>query len=306
MSLDRASSTSFGSFTPPPRLSQLQIGNMIGRGSYGVVYYGQLAELPVAVKVMEGAPGPDWDARRWAARVEAAIAMDLSHPNITKTLDWGHQEDPHSGKIWILQEMCDRGSLSEAVERGAFRQGQIPENPADMRSVLETALDVARGVQYLHSKNVLHADLSSNNVLLCTAPPDNYRGFTAKVTDFGLSRVAKNDQATKTFGTISHMAPELLMDGLMSQAADVYSFGTILWELWTGKRAWSSSSLAQIIFQLTVKRNGLKMPLDAPPEYCDLAMRCLSLEKSERPTFEEIIPKLEAMVAALDPIVSPS
>lgn len=189
--------------TPPSRLYALELGRLLGRGSFGTVYSGFLGEVPVAVKVIEAAVGREWQQKQWDARLEATIALDMVHDNVIRTLDWCHCEDTTSGRVWIVQELCDMGSLSAAVDRGMLCVGHVKGEGPDMRAVLETAVEIARGMAYLHSRDVLHADLSSNNVLLVSA--DNYRGFTAKVTDFGMSRFGGREQATQTFGTVSHM-----------------------------------------------------------------------------------------------------
>jgi serine/threonine protein kinase len=157
-------------------------------------------------------------------------------------------------------------------------------------------------MRYLHSEDEMHGDLSSNNVLL--SQYDNTRGFIAKVTDFGLSRASKEEVTTKTVGTVSHMPPELLLEGLMTRAGDVYSYGVILYELWTGTRAWDKLSQAQVIFAVTCRNEFLKMPEDAPAEYSALAMQCMAVDRNERPTFDEIVTRLDALLAELPGFLS--
>ena len=189
----------------PPRFYALELGKLLGHGSFGTVYAGLLGNVPVAVKVIEAPVGLEWENKQWDARFEASIAMDMMHENVVRTIDWCHHEDNVSGRVWIIQELCGMGSLSEAIDKGMLlkKNNVKGHRVPDLRSVLETAVEIARGMAYLHSRDVLHADLSSNNVLLVSA--DNYRGFTAKVTDFGMSRFSARDQATRTFGTASHM-----------------------------------------------------------------------------------------------------
>lgn len=95
----------------------------------------------------------------------------------------------------------------------------------------------------------------------------------------------------------------MLIDGDMTKAGDVFSFGVILWELLTGKRAWANASLGQVIFIVTVKGDTLQPPPDAPPAYAAIVNACMAVEKSERPTFEEIIPKLETLLEELPPVL---
>ena len=90
-------------------------------------------------------------------------------------------------------------------------------------------LDIAAGMDYLHSIGVLHGDLKSANVLLKSTTTDP-RGFLCKLADFGLSRVLDLDMthiSTKTYGTISYMPAELLSQGKMTKQADVYSFAML-------------------------------------------------------------------------------
>ncbi|KAL6752107.1 kinase-like domain-containing protein, partial [Haematococcus lacustris] len=100
--------------------------------------------------------------------------------------------------------------------------------------ILQAALDIAQGLAYIHSKDVIHGDLSSGNIMLRT-DPSNPLGVQAKVCDFGLSRFLEGpDQShisNARQGTPYYMAPEVLAHGLMSREADAFSFGVILWEL---------------------------------------------------------------------------
>jgi serine/threonine protein kinase len=258
-----------------------------------------LGGVGVAIKVSQQAPGPEAEDQLWAAQYEAMVASDLSHVNLVRTIDWCcHYE---GGVMWIVQELCDKGSLAIAIKQGALRveQGNVKSDP-DMHAVLETAADVARGMQYLHAHDVIHGDLSSNNVVFISSEEDSRKlGFTAKISDLGLSRALGGDCATKTVGTISHMPPELLTSGVMAKGGDVYSFGVMLWELYTGKRAWSGCSQAQVIFAITCKKAGLELPSDAPAGYAALAMQCMDRERVNRPKFGEIVARLEELLEEL-------
>jgi Protein tyrosine and serine/threonine kinase len=284
--------------TIPPRLATLQLGELLGKGSYGKVYFGTLNDRPVAVKVMQAPPGSS--DLLWAAQYETMVASDLEHDNIVQTIDWCEHVDPMLGGIvWIVQELCDLGSLNVALENGLLRKDFDKTNPPDMHAYLESAIDVARGMQYLHHYDVVHGDLSSNNIMLVSV--DNDRGFIAKINDFGLSRaLGGQDVSTKTIGTISHMCPELLLDGIHSKSGDVYSFGVALWEMWSGTRAWSGCSQAQVIFAVTCAGTSLKIPANAPEEVVVLMKECLA-PRASRPTFDEIVPRLEAMLAKVEP-----
>lgn len=87
----------------------------------------------------------------------------------------------------------------------------------------------------------------------------------SQVADFGLSRVCDEAQIeTKTYGTVTHMPPELLLDGKLSKSADVYAYGVLLYELFTAERPWSGLRHAEVLQKVAVKKERLHLPEDAP------------------------------------------
>lgn len=94
-------------------------------------------------------------------------------------------------------------------------------------------------------QDIVHGDLCAGNVLLCSA--SNERGFIAKVADFGLGRDQLAEPVnTHTYGTVTHMPPELLIQGDLSKACDTYSFGALLWEMFCGERPWPNMLPMQV------------------------------------------------------------
>ncbi|KAG2439091.1 hypothetical protein HYH02_006616 [Chlamydomonas schloesseri] len=173
-------------------------------------------------------------------------------------------------KLTLIQELCDANSLRHCLQSGRLARG--PQAGADVgagsvaeystdgkaaalqrvpaRTVLLLACDIARGLAHLHERGVVHADLSSNNVLLQSSrsgagtaspvlPSDSDVGFVAKLCDFGLSgRLDVEADATHLSGparrSSAYSAPELVAHGRSGPAGDVYAFGVVLWELALG------------------------------------------------------------------------
>lgn len=133
-------------------------------------------------------------------------------------------------------------------------------------------------------------------------PPLDLRGWTAKVADFGLARVLSCDAiSTGTYGTVTHMPPELLTAGKLSKAADVYAFGVLLWEMYTGKRPWAGMLQMQVIFAVTIRRRKLAFPAGAKeehPRFVSLAEDCMCAEAEGRPSFEEVRERLKVVEGA--------
>ena len=150
--------------------------------------------------------------------------------------------------------------------RGWLQVDRSPASKIDLQALLRTAAEVAQAMAYLHENDVIHADLTGNNVLLTKSAADA-RGFTAMVGDFGLARVAsEGTMNTNNFGTVSHMPPELLADGTLTKAADVYAFGVLVWEMYNGTRAFVGRRAPTIIHAVTSGSSQLTMPDFAPAD----------------------------------------
>ncbi|KAG2486838.1 hypothetical protein HYH03_014521 [Edaphochlamys debaryana] len=169
---------------------------------------------------------------------------------------------PGKTLVLLVQEFCERGTLSHAIRQGLFRPAVPPGDPAfpqqerlARRMLLRTAAEICRGLVHLHAANVIHGDLKPANVLL--AKTSDRRGFTVKVADFGMSHLLQDGSArcdSSSLGTLVYASPES-MNGEHTKTSD-----------------------------------GLRPPLPDSewPELCALARRCMEQDPDARPSFREL------------------
>lgn len=209
----------------------------------------------------------------------------------------------------LVTEYMAGGSLKVALARKA----DIVAGPLT-RIVL--ALDAAKGVEYLHSKRLVHFDLKSGNLLL------GYRDRRpiCKVADFGLAREKAQtfvSGVTSQRGTLPWIAPEILRTpDAVTEAADVYSFAIVMWELWTGREPWENTNFHALMLQLANPELKLRPPIpgaeewdgpegSAPPELApgwrQLMERCWEEDPNNRPPFTQIVKELRGMISAIRP-----
>ncbi|GAX77871.1 hypothetical protein CEUSTIGMA_g5313.t1 [Chlamydomonas eustigma] len=344
-----------------------EVTEQLGRGGYGTVYKGTWRGLQVAIKrvIFQVMADKKGEERRLATLQEAAINETLNHPNLVMTyasemtplgdlnankrglLDW---------QMHIIMDYCEGGSLQEAIRQNRLydTDARIPQ----LASVLELLAQIAQGCAYIHSKNIIHGDLKPDNVLLKTcrsnstnSPPDNgsngngmFNGsvipyglsFQAKIADFGLSKSIHGNNTHVSGvkqGTPLYVAPEILREGRSSKAADVYSFGVMMWELYHGLTAYSQYAklAAGDSPALNAGKSGVlllapKVPIDGrllslhsklfsydpegtgqtsfPPSYASLGAACTDEEPSRRPTFQEVLTGIEMIKADLDSLLA--
>ncbi|KAK9842248.1 hypothetical protein WJX81_002584 [Elliptochloris bilobata] len=220
-------------------------------------------------------------------------------------------------ETWLLMEFCDRGSLSDMVRANRFRRK--PDGEPDMSAILRCLIDVASGapsltdagaekhchgagMDYLHSAGVVHGDLKSANVLLRSTATDA-RGFTCKLGDFGLSRLVDTGVhthiSTKTYGTVTYMPPEMLSKSRLTRAVDVYSFGILMWHLFTCQEPWPGMSVGAVFYAVVYEDARPPVPADMPPAYRALMEECWSADAAARPSFPGVQTRLSALCREL-------
>ncbi|EFJ41094.1 hypothetical protein VOLCADRAFT_98978 [Volvox carteri f. nagariensis] len=243
-----------------------------------------------------------------AAAAATASAAGASAADASLRLNSRMPNDALSeGETWIIQEFCGGGTLQDAIDSGRLRTepSRLTGKP-HMPYILLTAQEIASAMACVHSRGYLHGDLSAVNVLLTEAPgglPSGAtgRGWIAKVSDFGLAKTLPDPAQpciSSAYGVITHCAPEVLKSHIQTQKADCYSFGVLLWQMFTGSRPWANMNRFQILGAVTgAAAAGLRfLPThQPPPPYHDLTMRCLSQDPAARPTFAEICEELRLM-----------
>lgn len=253
----------------------LTIGEQVGQGSCGTVYHALWYGSDVAVKVFSRQEYSE-DVI-FSFRQEVSLMKRLRHPNIL--LFMGAVTSPE--RLCIVTEFLPRGSLFRLLQRN---MGKL-----DWRRRIHMALDVARGVNYLHHCNppIIHRDLKSSNLLVD-------KNWTVKVGDFGLSRLKRETYlTTKTGkGTPQWMAPEVLRNEPSDEKADIYSFGVILWELATEKIPWDNLNSMQVIGAVGFMNQRLDIPKDVDPQWVAIIESCWHSEPQSRPTFQELVERL--------------
>ncbi|CAI5495190.1 unnamed protein product, partial [Closterium sp. Naga37s-1] len=223
--------------------ADMHLRERIGQGSYGTVYRAEWQGSDVAVKVFL-----DQDLGSHALedfRTEVAIMFKARHPNVLYLMG-AVTRPPH---LSIVTEFCPRGSI--------FRLLQQPNRELTPQRRLSFALDVAKGMNYLHKRKppIVHRDLKTPNLLVD-------KDWTVKVCDFGLSRLKhRTFLSTRSgAGTPEWMAPEVLRNEPSNEKADVYSFGVILWELATMQQPWTGLNALQVVGAVGYQNRRLEVP----------------------------------------------
>ncbi|XP_010486178.1 PREDICTED: mitogen-activated protein kinase kinase kinase YODA-like [Camelina sativa] len=253
----------------------LTIVEQIGQGSCGTVYHGLWFGSDVAVKVFSKQEYSEEVIESF--KQEVLLMKRLRHPNVL--LFMGAVTSPQ--RLCIVSEFLPRGSLFRLLQRSTSK--------LDWRRRIHMALDIARGMNYLHhcSPPIIHRDLKSSNLLVD-------RNWTVKVADFGLSRIKHETYLTSKSGkgTPQWMAPEVLRNESADEKSDIYSFGVVLWELATEKIPWETLNSMQVIGAVGFMNQRLEIPKDIDPRWISLMESCWHSDTKLRPTFQELMEKL--------------
>ena len=270
----------------------------LGHGSYGAVYKAKCDQLTCAAKVLHPTildpldPGAGKIMDRF--RQECAFLESIRHPNIVQYL--GVTRDPESGLPVLLMELLDE-SLTKMLERSPTALPYFVE--------VDICHDIALAVAYLHSNDIIHRDLSSNNVLIVAKR-------RAKVTDFGMSRISgaapTMTPLTMCPGTLAYMSPEALKEPpTYTKKLDCFSEGVMMIQVCT--RLWpepgprtktvpfaaSPTGMMEIPVLEPERRQKHIDKIDRSHGLLPIAMDCLRYQENERPSSEELCERLAGL-----------
>jgi eukaryotic-like serine/threonine-protein kinase len=259
------------------RLGPYEIIAAIGAGGMGEVYRARDLRLnrDVAVKILRADTSDNPERRARFEREARAVAV-LNHPNIVSIFDFGEE----SGVQYTVSELVVGESL-----RFLLRHGPLPT-----RKLLDIAVQIADGLAAAHAAGIAHRDLKPENIMIT-------EDGRAKILDFGLARqtnpVASGDsdglstlsvhmtQPGTVLGTANYMSPEQARGGIIDYRSDQFSFGLILYELASGKRAFSKESAVETLAAI-VKEEPAALDAELPPPLRWVIDRCLIKDPRQR------------------------
>jgi CheY-like chemotaxis protein len=269
-----------------------QLQSLIGGGSFGSVFRARHLELghDVAVKVLGTSAGTDPEALARFRR-EGASAVRVQHPNVVAVLDFGVNA---SGVAYLVMELLEGHSLEREIEtRGHLSAHRCAEILVPVCAALAAA----------HPAGVVHRDVKPSNVFLHRTP----HGEVPKVLDFGIAKIAGDTALGRSItldgsllGTPAYMAPERFRRGPYGPKSDVYSVGTMLYEMLSGRLPFmpaSADPLALVAMQAEDEPPALPRYPDVTPALEALVRAALSKNPDRRPAADQLARRLAAVVA---------
>ncbi|KAK7139978.1 hypothetical protein R3I94_012563 [Phoxinus phoxinus] len=279
-----------------PRTNRLTLGKPLGEGCFGQVVMAEAIgvdkekpnkPLTVAVKMLKD-DGTDKDLSDLVSEMEM-MKMIGKHKNIINLLGACTQDGP----LYVLVEYASKGNLREYLRARrppgmdySFDTCKIPNETLTFKDLVSCAYQVARGMEYLASKKCIHRDLAARNVLVTE---DN----VMKIADFGLARDVHNiDYYKKTTNgrlPVKWMAPEALFDRVYTHQSDVWSYGVLLWEIFTLGGSPYPGIPVEELFKLLKEGHRMDKPANCTHELYMIMRECWHAVPSQRPTFRQLV-----------------
>ncbi|MEM9588849.1 MAG: protein kinase [Planctomycetota bacterium] len=228
-----------GSSAAIRKIGDHEVTRLIGRGGAGTVYLGMDHQLrrPIAVKVLHPHLCDCGSARRRFVR-EAQAAAALTHPNVVSIFAIQNDTDSH----YLIMPFVDGGSLQQRVER---------EGPLPLDEVCRLGAQISDGLQAAHAIGLIHRDIKPANVLL------DRSGHRAQITDFGIARALDDAAMTASgmvAGTPAYMSPEQAAGRPVDPRSDLFSLGSLLFTLATGRSPYRGNSSLAILRRVADQR----------------------------------------------------
>ncbi len=256
-------------FIPGDVLSErYRIAGLLGRGGMGEVYRADDLKLkqPVALKFLPASLSADGAALARFYK-EVSVARQISHRHVCRVYDVAEYQGQH----FISMEFVRGEELSSLLKR----IGRLPQDKA-----IEVARQLCAGLGSVHERGVLHRDLKPANIML------DEQG-EVRITDFGIAALTSETDRREISGTPAYMSPEQLEGAELTPKSDIFSLGLVLYEIFTGKRAFEATSLQELLL-LRRSDSTPTSPAQHVPELDPLIerviFRCLEKDPAKRPS----------------------
>ncbi|XP_066477204.1 fibroblast growth factor receptor 3 isoform X2 [Tiliqua scincoides] len=283
--------------------SCLILGKPLGEGCFGQVVMADAIgidkekpnkPITVAVKMLKD-DATDKDLSDLVSEMEM-MKMIGKHKNIINLLGACTQDGP----LYVLVEYASKGNLREYLRARrppgmdySFDTCKLPEEQLTFKDLVSSAYQVARGMEYLASQKCIHRDLAARNVLVTE---DN----VMKIADFGLARDVHNiDYYKKTTNgrlPVKWMAPEALFDRVYTHQSDVWSFGVLLWEIFTLGGSPYPGIPVEELFKLLKEGHRMDKPANCTHDLYMIMRECWHAVPSQRPTFKQLVEDLDRVL----------
>jgi len=261
------------------KASDIIMKKRIGRGQFSDVYHAIYRFTEVAVKRLRHVD--DVGVVEELIK-EARVMLQLRHPNVVAFMGITAMEGTD---LCLVTEYLPRGSLYDVLVS--------PNIDIEAEHRRRFSLDCCCGMDYLHSKNLIHRDLKSKNLLVS-------KNWEVKVGDFGLSKFLEERQTNHTLtacGTPVFAAPEVLLQEKYSFKADVYSFGIVLYEIWVSTTPFKNMSPYRLVIEVSKKGRRPIIPENkVTNEIAALMRQCWHESPELRPSFSELVTALRGMI----------
>ncbi|GAB5571018.1 fibroblast growth factor receptor 3 isoform X4 [Prionailurus iriomotensis] len=283
--------------------ARLTLGKPLGEGCFGQVVMAEAIGIDkdraakpvtVAVKMLKD-DATDKDLSDLVSEMEM-MKMIGRHKNIINLLGACTQ----GGPLYVLVEYAAKGNLREYLRARrppgmdySFDTCKLPEEQLTCKDLVSCAYQVARGMEYLASQKCIHRDLAARNVLVTE---DN----VMKIADFGLARDVHNlDYYKKTTNgrlPVKWMAPEALFDRVYTHQSDVWSFGVLLWEIFTLGGSPYPGIPVEELFKLLKEGHRMDKPANCTHDLYTIMRECWHAVPSQRPTFKQLVEDLDRIL----------
>ncbi|CAN2387464.1 tyrosine kinase [Pristimantis euphronides] len=281
--------TSIGDLKEVPR-KNISLIRGLGHGAFGEVYEGQVLSSPndpplkVAVKTL---PEVCSEQDELDFLMEALIISKFNHQNIVRCIGVSLQALPR----FILLELMAGGDLKSFLRQTRPRLNQ--PSSLTMLDLLNVARDIANGCQYLEENHFIHRDIAARNCLLTCQGP----GRVAKIGDFGMARDIYRASYYRKGGCamlpVKWMPPEAFMEGIFTSKTDTWSFGVLLWEIFSlGYMPYPSKSNQEVL-EFVTSGGRMDPPKNCPGPVYRIMTQCWQHQPEDRPHFSMILERID-------------